>query len=104
MEYFIENLDGADVLTFSGDLSISRAADLKSILSQTLAGKKSFQINLSDVASIDLSCLQLLFSAWQTSKKNNISMFVQGDVSSAVTSFAENAGYENYEWLLTPET
>lgn len=53
-------------LTLTGDLSISRAANILSLLKESLQEGDEVRIILHEISRVDLSCLQLLCSAHRT--------------------------------------
>ncbi len=75
------DLSGNDgVLTLQGDLTIGEAEALKVALLKGLAQVDSVTVNLEQVTSIDLSCLQVFCSAHRTfdSAKKVLSFYRQG--------------------------
>lgn len=56
----------AGTVALTGDLTITRAAEILSILKESLQANDEVRITLQDVSSVDLSCLQLLCSAHRT--------------------------------------
>ena len=63
-----EDKMGKRIIRFTGNLTISRADEMKSILLESLEGVEHIEIDLSSVEEADLACLQLLCSAHRTSK------------------------------------
>jgi len=56
----------SDTVTLTGDLTISRAAEILSLLKNSLQANDEVRITLRDVSRIDLSCMQLFCSAHRT--------------------------------------
>jgi len=56
----------AGEITLSGDLTISQALEIHSLLREALESSDDVRITLQDVTAMDLSCLQLLCSAHRT--------------------------------------
>lgn len=54
------------VLTLEGDLTIERVGALKEAFSNCMAQAKQVTVKLADVESLDLSCLQVLCSAYRS--------------------------------------
>ena len=63
-----EDRMGVRIVRLTGDLTISRADEMRSALLESLKGAEHIEIDLSSVEDADLSCLQLLCSAHRTSK------------------------------------
>ncbi len=84
---------GVRIIRFTGDLTISRADEVKSTLLESLKGAERIEIDLASVEEADLACLQLFCSAHRTSK--HLGKFF-GLRDNAVGSFKQavrSAGY-----------
>jgi len=82
------------VITFKGSQTIEKAETAKNVLIKALRGKKKeILINLSGIEKIDLSFLQLLYSASleAESKKKNLS--ISGDVPESFLEIVKLSGF-----------
>ena len=79
-----EDKVGVRIIRFTGDLTISRAHEVKLALLESLEGAERIEV--------DLACLQLFCSAHRTSGKLGKSFSI-GGVSGAFENAARDAGY-----------
>jgi anti-anti-sigma regulatory factor len=86
-----ENKKGVRILRFTGDLTISRACEVKTALLESLKEAEGVEVDLSSVGEADLSCLQVLCSAHRTSKRLGRS-FGLGDNASGAFKQAVRRG------------
>jgi anti-anti-sigma regulatory factor len=87
-----EDKMGVRIIRFTGDLTISRAEEVKSALLESLKGAERIEVDLASVEEADLSRLQLLCSAHRTSGRLGKSFSI-GGVSDAFDKAARGAGY-----------
>lgn len=81
----------ADLL-FDGEVTIQRVAELKTQLSEALAGTDCLTLNLKDVSRADLTFLQLLCSAHRTAQKAGKEMCL-AEIPDAVEKAVADAGF-----------
>jgi anti-anti-sigma regulatory factor len=93
MEYIVEDRLGERTLRLTGDLTISRADEMKSALLESLKGAERIEIDLSSVEDADLSCLQLLCSAHRTSKHLGKFFRLCDNAADAFKQAVRSAGY-----------
>jgi ABC-type transporter Mla MlaB component len=63
MTYSFQQSGDTGVLAVSGALTIEDAAELKSVIADALAASTGLMLDMAEVETADLSCLQLLCSA-----------------------------------------
>ncbi len=100
MDYLVEKTEDQNVLRLSGDWTVSRAAELKDILINLLLEYEPFQLDMTDVSSMDLSCLQVLRSAYLTYEKNGNELILIGDPPDEIQKFIGETGFHKHDWLL----
>lgn len=66
MESRLNVSEGKGVLELEGELTIETAEELKAVLLQALQGTEELIIDLGKITAADLSCLQLLCSAYRS--------------------------------------
>jgi anti-anti-sigma factor len=81
------------ILTISGELTIHNANELKNILVNSLKGTNHIVLNLENVTDVDLSCLQLLCSAYKAARKVNKLFSLESNCPEAFKKAVYNAGY-----------
>jgi anti-anti-sigma factor len=85
------------VLTMDGELTIQRAAELKTALISSLASVEHLVLNLEKVAEVDLSCLQLLCSAHRTSVRSNKRLTWAGNRPESLARTVGDAGFVRHK-------
>jgi anti-anti-sigma regulatory factor len=88
-----EDKRGVRIIRFTGDLTISRAGEMKSILLESLDGAEHIEIDLASVEEADLACLQLLCSAHRTSKHLGKVLGLCDDTAGSFKRAVRRAGY-----------
>jgi anti-anti-sigma factor len=81
------------VINLSGSLAVDRAAALKEELTKALEGCESVVINISQVEEIDLSCLQVLYSAGSTAKTKGKGLHFAGSAPAKVVKRLAACGF-----------
>ena len=97
MPISIERLEDLSILRVEGECSVTSATDLKNLLLEGIATGKELQVNLELATAIDLSVLQLLWSA------NSSSSSVSVRPSDEVVATAREAGFDGFPWLTAQE-
>jgi ABC-type transporter Mla MlaB component len=81
-------------LTLTGELTISRAAELLAVLKETLGRNQEVLVRLSDVTALDVSCLQLLCSAHRTAAALNKVLALDGPLPERFRKIMQRAGFK----------
>jgi anti-anti-sigma regulatory factor len=89
----VETKDRDTILRLSGELLIDYAAQLRSILIDSLREADRVEIDLSSVTAVDISCLQLFCAAHKTSVRMNRSLRFLGVRSVVLRQTARQAGW-----------
>ena len=84
---------GVRIIRFTGDLTISRADEVKSALLESLKGAERIEVDLSSVEETDLSCLQLFCSAHRTSKHLGKFFGLRDNTAGLFKRTVRSAGY-----------
>jgi anti-anti-sigma factor len=87
----IERSGEIALLRITGDMTIENASDLKTVLIDSMADSSHVEINMSEVDTVDVSCLQILCSAHRTAEKEGKKLVVEG-IGDALTTCLEDAG------------
>ena len=86
--------DGILVVTFDGTQTIEKAATVKkTLVSAIKSKKKEILINLINLEKVDLSFLQLLYSASLEAGKSKKKMSINGDVSDSILDIISLTGF-----------
>lgn len=83
----------AHALLWNGDLTVRRITALKGELEQALASSKAVQLRLTEVAEIDLACLQLLCAAHRQASQQGQVLTVVGDVAGRFVEALRQGGF-----------
>lgn len=89
----VTNRKGKAYIRPRGNLSITEAAELKSALAHSIDNMESIEINLDDIESIDLACLQLLCSAHRTAANKGKTMAIKQPPPSLFSEAQKIAGF-----------
>jgi len=84
---------GVRIIRFTGDLTISRADEVKSALLESLKGAERIEIDLASVEEADLACLQLFCSAHRTSKHLGKFFGLRDNAAGSFKQAVRSAGY-----------
>jgi ABC-type transporter Mla MlaB component len=93
VKYTIEQSNGSEIITLSGELTISCADELKEVLKSALSVRDQIGLNLEQVTEVDLSCLQLFCSAHRTSIRLDKKFNWDGIFPESLRNSAECAGF-----------
>jgi len=80
------------VLTISGEMGIEFASELKSGFADALEAVTSLELNLTDVTTASLCCLQLLCSAHRAAVQSGKRLSVR-NISEGFTGSMDDAGF-----------
>jgi anti-anti-sigma factor len=80
-------------LELEGELTIEVAEELKAILLQALQGTESLTIDLERVTAADLSCLQLLCSAYRSCGRVDGQLILRAHDSELFNQLLKDSGY-----------
>ena len=80
-------------ICLNGELTISRATELKEAMMQALAGSDTIEIDLKDVTRIDLSFLQLSCAAHRTAIQSGKDFFFTNRGNEIVQQARKQAGF-----------
>ena len=85
--------DKIRTLVFNGVMNIYSADKLKSILSRAFNNVNGVIVSLEGVTEVDLSCLQVLYSAYVTSEIKKKTFVIERNPSSVFMKLVEDSGY-----------
>ena len=93
IDFNIEKRDDEQVVTISGELTIESANELKKILMKSITKAGHVVLEIGNVTEMDLSCLQLFYSAHKRAKESGKSFRLKGGCPDAFKKAVEDAGY-----------
>jgi len=93
MKFELSESDGAMVLRLEGECTIECARELKDALLGGLEKSEKLLVNCSKVTDVDISCLQLLYSALDSSAKMGKRLLLDADVPVGLKRLAIDTGY-----------
>jgi anti-anti-sigma regulatory factor len=93
MRFKVQEKGKRGVLFMEGDLTVTRAEELKNALLDALKRVQHVHFNLEKATAVDLSCLQLLCSAHRTAALMNKEFSQSGGNSEAFIKTVTSAGY-----------
>jgi len=92
-DFHVNKEQDKNTLTISGELTIQHAAALHEALLSALEDADTLVLNLENVTGADLSCLQLLYSAYTTVDKRDKCFRLSGNCPEVFREAAREAGY-----------
>jgi len=84
-------------VTLEGNLTVHNAARLREALLEALSKSEHIHIDLSAVGDVDLSCLQLLWSATNTAKKEGKRISFNKAMLETLNDISALAGFPKFE-------
>ncbi len=81
------------VLTINGELTIQNANALKGVLLSTLQDTETLILNIENITGADLSCLQMLYSAYKAGEQSDKRFRLSGNCPEVFKETARDAGY-----------
>lgn len=84
--------NGHGRIAFEGDLTVHQADEIRAVLIKALSEADHALLNVLNVTSADLACLQLLCSAHRTALQQGKQLSYEGAVPALVGKAVEEAG------------
>lgn len=97
MNFEIGNAGEFGVLELEGELTVSRADELRLALLRSFSCSDHIVLNLEKVTAVDLSCLQLLCSAHRTSLAVNKRITIASNRPEIFRRLIHAAGYSRHK-------
>lgn len=82
------------LIRLEGDINVTFAAELKTILLQALGTAKDVRLNLERVTELDVTAVQLFWAALQEAKKAGVGFTLVGCMPETVSAALSAAGFE----------
>ena len=92
----VEDVNGARVVHFTGELTIEKAKDIRGVLSDMLTDTRDLVLNVRSVIRADTSCFQIFCAAHRACAGLDISLTLSGERSSAFTSAVRDLGFARH--------
>ncbi len=93
MKFELSESDDAMVLRLEGECTVECARELKDALLSGLEKSEKLLVNCSKVTDVDISCLQLLYSAFGTSAKMGKRLLLDADLPEQLSRLVIDTGY-----------
>jgi hypothetical protein len=93
MKFKRKNSKNKVTLTFSEDLTLPYAEEMKALFLETVGNGKNVTVAFQSVTDIDLSMLQLLCAAHRTAMRMNTAFTMDGEISDLCKTVIEDAGF-----------
>jgi anti-anti-sigma regulatory factor len=90
-------MEGICLIRLEGDLCVTSAAELKSILQEALASESGIELNLEGAGEIGVTTWQLLWAAGREAGRKGTTIAIRAP--EAVSRAARDAGFEAFEGL-----
>ena len=99
IKFLTNSNDESGTLSLTDSISIQDAEYLKKTILEVFDCTQSFNINIEGLNSIDLSGIQILYSAFETAKNLNKNISISGDFPDSFKRDIESAGFNHFNWL-----
>jgi ABC-type transporter Mla MlaB component len=96
LDFKVDQSGEKSTVTINGDLSIGNAVALHGILVSALEDARQIEVTFQNVAEVDLSCLQLLCSAYRTAEAEDKCFCLDGNCPESVVRAVQEAGFSPY--------
>lgn len=93
IDFKVEQSDDKRILLINGELTIQNASELKRILMESINNSEHVVLNLENVTEMDLSSLQLLYSAHRTAAKSNRRFTLSNNCPEVFKKAVKDTGY-----------
>lgn len=104
IDFLINDNDNMGILTMAGEMTVERAVEVKAALMKAFDKVDKVVINLEKVTELDLSFLQLLCSAQQSSVIRNKRLTIDNHLPEVFRQTVENAGFSLHIYPLVTDT
>lgn len=94
----IDNATKSGTLGLSAELTIQHSSELKKALLDSLEQFNHLRVNLEKVTEIDLSSIQLLYSAYVTALESGKQFSLQGKCPEKVSQAFAAVGFSDFAW------
>jgi anti-anti-sigma regulatory factor len=84
------------VVHLEGEIEIGSAAELKNVLADAIASGKEVRLDLAPGVDLDVTAMQLLWTATREARKAGTSFGVDGQVPEAVSGALSDAGFASF--------
>jgi len=84
------------LLRLEGEIDITSATELKTLLLQGLASGRELRVDLERATDLDVTAMQLLWAAEREARRSGMGITLTGRVPKEISSAAGDAGFESF--------
>lgn len=99
LEFTINEDQKSGVLRLCEDLNIQMVADLKEVIIDAIKYVDNCVLDLENVTSCDLSCMQILYSAVTTAKSTGKQINLLGKCPAIFQKAVTDLGFSHLKWF-----
>ncbi len=96
MPVAIDESAGVSTVRLDGDIGIAAALELKGALIAALASHRELRVELGGVTAVDITTLQLLWTAAQAAPRAGIKLHISGPIPEEMELAMGLAGLERF--------
>ena len=96
MPVTVDQSEGQFLVRLEGEVTISGAAELKSVLLDGLASGKELRVNLEQATDLDITALQLLCATEHEARGSGLKFVLSGSLQEELSAAAIEAGFEPF--------
>ncbi|HEX9019779.1 MAG TPA: STAS domain-containing protein [Nitrospirota bacterium] len=104
MSLSVRQTEGKGIITLSGDLTLQHAEEMKKVFIKSLLDADEISIAFQDVSEVDLSCLQVFYSAHRSAIRLKKRVKFAGAPPRIIKDAAKTAGYIRHKGCTDSET
>jgi anti-anti-sigma factor len=93
----VEQRNEVNVVRLEGVIDIASAAELKTALLEALKSGKRLSISLDRCADMDVTAIQLLWTAEREARASGVGFALSGPVPETVSAALKDAGFEAFQ-------
>jgi anti-anti-sigma factor len=102
LQISIEDGGTACIMRLEGDIEVKGSEELKKSLLQAISSSGQLQVDLSQATEVDLTALQLFWSAVREAEKLGVSLAFAG-ASSSLLCALRDAGFDDFLTAPSPK-
>ena len=89
----IDESEAGTVVTLEGAIDIASAAEFKAVLVKALGSGKQLSVSLQNASYLDVTAVQLLWSAGRQARRTGIGFSLSGHLSGPISVLIADAGF-----------
>jgi len=93
-----EERESTSLICLEGAVDIASAAEMKSVLLNALTSQKEIRLTLQCATELDITALQMLYSAERDASKTGVPLALEGSVPGEISVAMTDAGLMKFRF------